>query len=77
MIIRLTVVLLLLGTSVGLAGENQPGDLERRGLALAEDVLAMSCDRQARRVPAGAPPFRALDRRLDLDSFMERCAKGS
>jgi len=25
---------------------------------------------------AGAPPFRALDRRLDLDSFMERLREG-
>jgi mono/diheme cytochrome c family protein len=78
MIARLTVVLLLLGTSVGLAEENQPGELERRGLALAERMCSQchAIGRRGESPHADAPAFRALDRRLDLDSFMERLREG-
>jgi cytochrome c len=79
MIARLTVVLLLLGTSVGLGEENQqPGNLEQRGLALAERMCSQchAISRRGESPHAGAPPFRALDRRLDLDSFIERLREG-
>jgi cytochrome c len=78
MIARLIVVLLLLGTSVGLGEENQPGDLEQRGLALAERMCSQchAISRRGESPHAGAPPFRALYRRLDLDSFIERLREG-
>jgi mono/diheme cytochrome c family protein len=78
MIARLTVVLLLLGTSVGVAEENQPSDLEQRGLALAERMCSQchAIGRRGESPHAVAPPFRALDRRLDLDSFMDRLREG-
>src|SRR5262245_8176269 len=78
MIPRMTAVLLLLGTSVAVAEENQPGDLERRGLALAERMCSQchAIGSRGESRHAGAPPFRALDRRLDLDSFMERLREG-
>ena len=44
MIATLTVVLLLLGTSLGLTEENQSGDLEQRGLALAERMCSQCHD---------------------------------
>ena len=42
-----------------------------------KNVLAMSCYRQKRSKSARwRPAFRALDRRVDLDSFMERLREG-
>jgi mono/diheme cytochrome c family protein len=78
MIARMTAVLLLLGPSVGVAQESQPGDPERRGLALAERMCSQchAIGRRGESPHAGAPPFRALDGRLDLDSFMERLREG-
>ena len=78
MIARLTVALLLLGTSLGLAEENQPGGLEQRGLALAERMCSQchAIGRRGESPHVVAPPFRALDRRLDLDSYMDRLREG-
>jgi cytochrome c len=78
MIARLAIVLLLLGTSVGLGEKNLPGDLEPRGLALAERMCSQchAIDRRGESPHADAPAFRALDRRLDLDSFMDRLREG-
>jgi len=78
MIATLTVVLLLLGTSLGLTEENQSGDLEQRGLALAERMCSQchAVGRRGESPHAVAPPFRALDRQLDLDSFMDRLREG-
>jgi mono/diheme cytochrome c family protein len=78
MIARLALVVTLLGVSAGCAEENAPIDLERRGRALAERMCA-ECHAIAERGPSphvGAPAFRALDRRLDLDSFMDRLREG-
>jgi mono/diheme cytochrome c family protein len=75
---RLAFMLVLLGVSAAFAEENAPSELERRGRALAERMCA-EChvigDR-GRSPHVGAPAFRALDRRLDLDSFMDRLREG-
>jgi mono/diheme cytochrome c family protein len=78
MIVRLAVLLLLLGGSVCFAEENEPSALEHRGQALAERMCS-ECHAVGKRGQSphvGAPAFRALDRRLDLDSFMDRLREG-
>jgi mono/diheme cytochrome c family protein len=75
---RLAFMLALLGISAGFAEENAPSNLERRGRALAERMCA-ECHAIAEGGPSphvGAPAFRALDRRLDLDAFMDRLREG-
>jgi cytochrome c len=78
MIVRLAVTLLLLGTSLGFAEESEPSDLERRGRALAERMCSPchAIGRGGRSLHSDAPAFHALDRRLDLDVFMERLREG-
>src|SRR6266446_823915 len=78
MILRLAVLLLLLATSSGLAEDVSPSPLEERGRALAERMCSQchSIGRSGLSPHAGAPAFRALDRRVDLDSFMERLREG-
>lgn len=78
MILRLAIILLLLGTSTGSAEQGEPSPLEQRGQALAETMCSQchAIGRAGRSRHAGAPPFRALDRRLDLNSFMERLREG-
>ena len=78
MIARLALVVTLLGISAGLAEESARSDLERHGRVLAERMCA-ECHAITERGSSphvGAPAFRALDRRLDLDSFMERLREG-
>jgi mono/diheme cytochrome c family protein len=76
--IRLAVALLLLGLSLARAEENTSRPMEQRGRALAEDMCApchaIGKSGESRHI--GAPPFRRLDRRLDLDSFMDRLREG-
>jgi mono/diheme cytochrome c family protein len=75
---RLAGLLLLLGTSAGFAAENEPSALERHGQALAQR-LCSECHAVGREGPspnAGAPPFRTLDRWVDLDSFNDRLREG-
>ena len=78
MIVRLAVTLLLLGTSLGSAQENEPSGLERRGRALAERMCSPchAIGKGGHSPHANAPAFHALDRRLDLDSFMDRLREG-
>jgi mono/diheme cytochrome c family protein len=78
MIIRLAGLLLLLGISVGFAEENEPSALERHGHALAETLCSQchAVGKSGQSPHAGAPPFHALDRRLDLDSFFDRLREG-
>jgi cytochrome c len=78
MIVRLTVMLLLLGTSPGFAEEGEPSDLERRGQALAERMCSPchAIGKGGRSPHADAPAFHALDRRLDLDVFVDRLREG-
>src|SRR5262245_15896207 len=78
MVARLAVTLTLLGISAGFAQENAPRDLEQRGRVLTERMCAEchAVGERGQSAHAGAPAFRALDRRLDLDSFMERLREG-
>jgi cytochrome c len=78
MILRLAVLLLLLATSSGLAEDVSPSPLEERGRALAKRMCSQchAIGRGGVSPHAGAPAFRALDRRVDLASFMERLREG-
>jgi mono/diheme cytochrome c family protein len=74
--LRLATIFLLLASSGGLAQED--GSLEEHGRALAERMCS-ACHAVGRRGESphvGAPPFRALDRRVELDSFTERLREG-
>ena len=72
---RLAILLLLLATSSGLAA---PSPLEERGRVLAESMCSQchAIGKSGVSPHAGAPAFRVLDRRVDLDSFMERLHEG-
>ena len=76
-IVRLAIILLLCTTSASLAEDGSPSPLEERGHALAERMCSQ-CHAigKSGQSPHGAPAFRALDRRVDLDSFMERLREG-
>src|SRR5215471_11951246 len=78
MIVRLANLLLLLATSPGLAEDSSPSPLEQRGRALAERMCSQchAIGRSGESPHAGAPAFRALGGRVDLDSFMERLREG-
>jgi cytochrome c len=75
---RLAIVVLLLGTSATVAEESVPSPLERQGRALAERMCSEchAIGRSGQSPHANAPAFRALDRRLDLDGFMDRLREG-
>jgi cytochrome c len=76
-IVKLAILLLLAATSAALA-EDGPSPLEQRGRALAERMCSQchAIGKSGQNPHAGAPAFRALDRRVDLDSFMERLSEG-
>jgi cytochrome c len=78
MIVRLAIFLLLLATSSSLAEESSPSPLEERGRAAAERMCSQchSIGRSGESPHTGAPAFRALARRVDLDSFMEQLREG-
>jgi len=78
MIVRLAVLVLLLATSSSLAEDSSPSPLEQRGRALAERMCSQchAIGKSGQSPHIGAPTFRALDRRVDLDSFMERLREG-
>jgi cytochrome c len=78
MIVRLTILLLLLATSSSFAEDSSSSPLEERGRALAESMCSQchAIGRSGESPHAGATAFRALDRRVDLDSFMERLREG-
>ena len=78
MIVRLAVLVLLLATSSSLAEDSSPSPLEQRGRALAERMCSQchAIGKSGQSPHVGAPAFRALDRRVDLDSFMERLREG-
>jgi mono/diheme cytochrome c family protein len=78
MIWRLAIIFLLLATSASVAQDGKPTPLEERGRAFAERMCA-SCHAVGRRGKSphvGAPPFRALDRRVELDTFTDRLREG-
>ena len=78
MMTKLAGLLLLLGTSASLAAENEPSAPEQHGQALAHRLCAEchAVGRDGQSPNAGAPPFRTLDRRVDLDSFSDRLREG-
>ena len=78
MITKLVGALLLLGISAGFAEESAPSPLEQQGRALAERMCSEchAIGKSGRSPHANAPAFRALDRRLELDGFMERLREG-
>jgi mono/diheme cytochrome c family protein len=78
MITRFAIIFLLFGTSSGFAEVSQPSAAEQQGRALAERMCS-SCHaigKSGESPHIGAPAFRALDRRLDLDTFLERLRDG-
>jgi len=77
-IARLAILLLLLATSAGLAEESSSTPLEQRGRVLAERMCSQchAIGKSGQSPHVGAPAFGALDRRVDLDSFMERLREG-
>lgn len=78
MIQQLVVIFLLLATSGGWAQERKTGSLEEHGRALAERMCSTchAVGKSGESPHVGAPPFRALDRRVELDSFTERLREG-
>jgi cytochrome c len=75
---KLAVLTLLLGTSIGLTEEIQPNRMEQRGRAIAETMCSgcHAIGKRGRSPHIGAPAFRALDSRLDLDTFAHRLRRG-
>jgi mono/diheme cytochrome c family protein len=67
-IVRLAILVLLAATSAALA-EGSPSPLEQRGRALAERMCSQchAIGKSGQSPHAGAPAFRALDRRVDLE----------
>ncbi len=78
MVVRLAILLLLVATSTSLAEDSSSNPLEQRGRVLAESMCSQchAIGKSGQSPHAGAPAFRALDRRMDLDSFMERLREG-
>src|SRR5262249_12541767 len=78
MIVGLAIFLLLLATSSTLAEDSSPSPLEQHGRALAERMSSQchAIGKSGQSPHVGAPAFRALDRRVELDSFMERLREG-
>ena len=78
MIVRLAILPLLLATSSSFAEDNSGSPLEERGRVLAQSMCSQchAIGKSGESPHAGAPTFRALDRRVDLDSFMERLREG-
>jgi cytochrome c len=77
-ILQLAVVFLLLATSVGVAQEGKATPLEQQGRALAERMCSAchAVGRRGKSPRVGAPAFRALDRRVELDTFTDRLREG-
>jgi mono/diheme cytochrome c family protein len=76
--LRFVIILLLLAPSAGLAQDRQATPLEQQGRFLAERMCS-ACHAVGRRGNSphvGAPPFRALDRRVELDTFTDRLREG-
>jgi len=76
--LRLAVIFLLIATSGGLAQDHKASSLEEHGRALAQRMCSAchAVGKSGESPHVGAPAFRALDRRLELDSFTERLREG-
>jgi mono/diheme cytochrome c family protein len=72
--LRLATIFLLLTTSGGLAQERKASSLEEHGRGLAQRMCSAchGVGRSSESPHVGAPPFRALDRRVGSQSG---CAK--
>jgi mono/diheme cytochrome c family protein len=77
-ILRLVIPFLLLATSAGFAQDRKATALEQEGRALAERMCSAchAIGRRGKSPHAGAPPFRALGRRVELDTFTDRLREG-
>jgi mono/diheme cytochrome c family protein len=78
MIIRLVMAVMLLAPGICGAEQGEPSPLEQRGRALAETMCSQchAIGARGQSPHVGAPAFRALDRRVDLDSFIDRLREG-
>ena len=78
MTMRFAVAVLLLGSAICGAQAAEPGTPRERGRLLAKEICAgcHAIGRADQSPHTGAPPFRTLDRRLDLDTFAERLRNG-
>ena len=78
MIVRLALLLVLPATSSSFAEDNSRSPLKERGRTLAKRMCSQchAIGKSGQSPHVGAPAFRALDRRVDLDSFMERLREG-
>ncbi len=75
---RFALAVLLITGSTGLSLAADPDAPRERGRALAEEHCGgcHAVGRADQSPHPGAPPFRMLDRRLDLDTFAERLRNG-
>jgi cytochrome c len=78
---RVTLSVLILAALLGASAvraEEAPTERERQGHALAERMCATchAIDKSGSSPHAGAPPFRELSRRVDLDRFSNRLCEG-
>jgi cytochrome c len=75
---RLAIILVLLGTSASLAEDSKLSPLEEHGRALAERMCSQchAIGKRGQSPHVGAPAFRTLDGRVDLDTFMDRLREG-
>jgi cytochrome c len=78
MTMRFAVALLLIGSSMCRSLAAEPDAPRERGRLLAEENCrgCHAVGRAGQSPHPGAPPFRTLDRRLDLDTFTERLRNG-
>jgi hypothetical protein len=78
MMLRLVIVFLLLATSVSLAQDRKATPLEQEERALAERMCSAShaVGRRGKSPHVGAPAFRTLGRRVELDTFTDRLREG-
>jgi mono/diheme cytochrome c family protein len=78
MVLWLAIIFLLLTTPAGLAQDRKPTPLEQQGRALAERMCSEchAVGRRGKSPHGGAPAFRALDRRVELDTFTDRLREG-
>jgi mono/diheme cytochrome c family protein len=77
-ILRYAIIFLLLATSAGFAEDGKPTPLEEHGRALAERMCSAchAIGRRGKSPHVGAPPLRALNRRVELDTFTDRLREG-
>ena len=74
----LAITPMVLIASASLAEDSELGALQRDGLALAERMCAQchAVGKTGASAHIGAPAFRQLDRRVDLDAFVRQLRVG-